>query len=100
MYRIALESLLGLRIRDGRTLELNPCVPDEWPGYGLDYRVPGGQTRYEIRVTNPRGAAGAVVAARLDGAPVAVERGRVRVPLASDDQLHRLDVELGPRAAS
>src|SRR3546814_14885246 len=34
MYRLVVESLLGLRL-DGNTLRLSPCIPPHWPGYRL-----------------------------------------------------------------
>jgi cyclic beta-1,2-glucan synthetase len=96
MHRIAVESLLGVQRLNGRRLRIRPCVPDDWPEYVVDVRLPGGETRCEIRVTNPRGTAAAVVVARLDGRPVAVAGGAVEVELADDGAVHRLDVELGP----
>ena len=34
LYRAALESLLGLRVRQGE-LSLNPCVPADWPSFEI-----------------------------------------------------------------
>jgi cellobiose phosphorylase len=47
MYRLLLESLLGLQ-RRGDRLRLAPCVPEDWPGYRIDYRF--GRTVYRIEV--------------------------------------------------
>ena len=74
MYRVALESVLGLRVVDGRTLEIRPCIPESWPGYRIDYRLPDGVTRCQILVDNPHGGEH-VVAASLDGQPVPVTEG-------------------------
>src|SRR3546814_947301 len=38
MYRLVLESLLGLRL-EGDTLRLSPCIPAGWPGYRVRYRL-------------------------------------------------------------
>jgi cyclic beta-1,2-glucan synthetase len=38
LYRAALESLLGLRIRQGQ-LSLNPCVPAHWPSFDITLRL-------------------------------------------------------------
>jgi cellobiose phosphorylase len=51
MYRLILESLLGLS-RTAGTLTLAPRIPAEWPGFTLSYRY--GKSRYEIHVS--RGA--------------------------------------------
>jgi cellobiose phosphorylase len=48
MYRLALESLLGLRL-EGDTLRLTPCLPANWPGFKLRYRYR--ETLYRIAVT-------------------------------------------------
>ncbi|HEU5177712.1 MAG TPA: glucoamylase family protein, partial [Burkholderiales bacterium] len=37
MYRLALESLLGLQL-EGDKLRLAPCLPASWPGFKLRYR--------------------------------------------------------------
>jgi cyclic beta-1,2-glucan synthetase len=47
MYRLILESLLGLRL-EGDRLRINPCLPPDWTGFTLRYRYRA--TPYEIRV--------------------------------------------------
>ena len=47
MYRLALESLLGLRL-EGDRLRLAPCLPASWPGFKLRYRYR--DTLYRIEV--------------------------------------------------
>ncbi|HMB71245.1 MAG TPA: glycosyl transferase, partial [bacterium] len=96
MHRVALESLLGIRLREGKFLEIRPCVPDDWPEYTVSCRAPDGVTTYEIRVTNPHGCSARVTEARLDGSAVPVRDGRASVPLARDGDLHHVEVELGP----
>jgi N,N'-diacetylchitobiose phosphorylase len=95
MLRVALESVLGLAVEDGARLVLRPCVPDAWPGYCIDYRALGGDTRYAIRVSNPSGCSARVVGVTLDGAPLAPVNGAAVVPLARDGRTHTLAVELG-----
>jgi cellobiose phosphorylase len=94
MYRLIVESLLGVTIENGR-LFLAPCIPADWKGFTMRYRYRG--TTYEIDVLqSPPGADAFVpaVAIALDG--VAQTGGSV--PLADDGQTHRVRVEL--RAAS
>ena len=38
LYRAALESLLGLSIRQGQ-LSLNPCVPAHWPSFDITLQL-------------------------------------------------------------
>jgi cyclic beta-1,2-glucan synthetase len=47
MYRLIVESLLGLRLEAGR-LRFAPVLPADWDGYTMDYRH--GQTLYCIAV--------------------------------------------------
>jgi cyclic beta-1,2-glucan synthetase len=47
MYRVALESLLGLDLR-GNKLRLNPKLPQDWPGFELTLRRGGTSWRFVI----------------------------------------------------
>jgi cyclic beta-1,2-glucan synthetase len=97
MYRVGLEDILGLRLEAGATLRVKPCIPDDWPGFTLDWTLPGGQgTTLALEVRNPHGRAEAVTHATLDGAPVEVADGEAVVALPADGAAHRLEVELGP----
>ena len=52
MYRLIIESLLGVRLETttaGARLVFAPCLPAAWPGYTLDYRYR--ETQYRIEVT-------------------------------------------------
>ena len=40
LYRAGLESLLGLKIRQG-VLTLAPCVPDDWPSFNVTLKLNG-----------------------------------------------------------
>ena len=98
MFRIALESVLGVTLHGGRTLRLRPCVPRAWPGFTVRYRVPGSRTTYELVVT--RAPAGAPTRVQAEGAPddgeaPRVEDGAVVVPLRADGGTHRVQVTLG-----
>ncbi len=102
MYRVALESVLGVRLEGGNKLAVKPCIPDEWPGYSMEWELPGAQgapggeaTRVEIVVRNPDRCSATVVNASYDGRPVRVLRGEARVPLLRDGARHRLEITLG-----
>ncbi|MBA4378013.1 MAG: glycosyl transferase [Gemmatimonas sp.] len=95
MHRTALESILGFRLAGGDAFELRPCVPDDWPRYGIAWRAPDGATTYDIAVLNPDGHARGVVAATLDGEPLACADGGVRVPVACDGRAHHVEAVLG-----
>jgi len=66
MYRLTLESLLGVR-RLGDRLIIAPCLPREWPGFSMTYRF--GETQYRIEViqTEPTAPVEGAVAVTVDG---------------------------------
>lgn len=49
MYRLMLESLLGLK-REGNTLGFSPCIPEDWTAYSMSYRF--GSSTYKIGFTH------------------------------------------------
>jgi cellobiose phosphorylase len=88
MYRIALESMLGIS-RHGAALHVAPCIPSAWPGYEVSYRYGG--SRYRIAVVNPEGRCGGVVRIEVDGAVLVGEA----IPLVDDGREHAVRVVMG-----
>jgi cyclic beta-1,2-glucan synthetase len=64
MYRIVLESMLGLA-RRGDHLTMAPCVPRAWNGFEIEYRYQ--KSVYVIRVENPHGVMSGVRKLEVDG---------------------------------
>ncbi|MFN8546009.1 MAG: glycosyl transferase [Candidatus Binatia bacterium] len=95
MYRVALESVLGLTLEGGRTLRIAPCIPDDWPGFRVEYRLVDGRTRYVIGVENPHRCTAGVVGASVDGRAVPVQGGAARISLRADGGVHVVRVTLG-----
>jgi cyclic beta-1,2-glucan synthetase len=56
MYRLIVESLLGLTLEKNR-LRFAPCLPADWPAYTMRYRY--GETAYDIAVRQATGGDGA-----------------------------------------
>jgi len=96
MYRLIVESLLGIRLvasHEGVRLLLSPCLPADWPGYTLEYRYR--QTSYRIEVSQV--AEGTVpMAVYLDDELQADGS----VPLLDDGQPHRVDARLSEERRS
>jgi N,N'-diacetylchitobiose phosphorylase len=91
LYRVAIESVLGLELRGGTELRLRPCIPADWPGYRLRYRLPDGTV---IRIVVERGSS--VSSVTLDGgAPNEAMNGTLTVPLIRDGGNHSVHVVLG-----
>jgi cyclic beta-1,2-glucan synthetase len=91
MYRVALESIIGLH-RRGNTLVLDPCIPSEWDEYVIEYRW--GETRYTITIRNPDRVNRGIRNMVIDGEP-----GQARpIRLDDDGAWHSVEVELGAGA--
>jgi cellobiose phosphorylase len=84
MYRLIVESLLGLRL-EKETLHLAPCLPANWQAFKIHYRYR--ETVFHIAVTQTRGSdakPGSVVSVMVDG----VDRHDLAIPLVDDRQEH------------
>jgi len=91
MYRLGLESILGLKHR-GRSFAVSPCIPASWDGFLVRWRH--GATLYEIAVENPKHRNRGVAEAWLDDARVDAQA----IPLLDDGAEHRLRVVMGEPA--
>jgi cellobiose phosphorylase len=87
LYRLIVESLLGLRTRAGR-LYVKPCMPEDWTTYSLRYRH--ADTVYHITVVRSSIAGGTAARTLLDG----VEVGDGGIPLDNDRREHMVEVRL------
>jgi cellobiose phosphorylase len=90
MYRLILESLLGLRL-DVDNLRFEPCLPARWPSFRIHYRYR--DTLYHIVVTQ----AAATDGQQTGGVTVVVDgtfRPDATVPLVDDRQEHAVEVSV------
>jgi cyclic beta-1,2-glucan synthetase len=90
MYRLILESLLGLRL-DVDKLHVAPCLPAHWDGFKVHYRHR--ETVYHIMVTQVhRDGDGTLGEPRvkLDG----VEQTTASIPLVDDHREHTVEVSV------
>jgi cellobiose phosphorylase len=84
MYRLVVESLLGLRLA-GERLYLAPCLPADWQSFTIHYRYR--ETVYHIVVTQAHGGD--------DGRGVTVDGIEQRdgaIPLIDDRRPHSVEV--------
>jgi cyclic beta-1,2-glucan synthetase len=95
MYRVAIESILGLRVEDGATLVIEPCIPDDWPSFVIQGALPDGSASYRVTVENPGGKAKRVLSAERDGVKAEVVDGTARIPLPRDGGFHEVRVTIG-----
>jgi cellobiose phosphorylase len=95
MYRLIVESLLGVRLvttAEGARLVLAPCLPETWTQFALHYRYR--TASYEIEIVQNEGD-GTGRELRLDGALQATDW----LPLADDARLHRVQLALRTRTS-
>jgi cellobiose phosphorylase len=91
MYRLVLESLLGVRLQvdaDGAMLVITPCVPSDWKSYAIDYRFRATTFHLQIELLDDDAAAQVI---ELDGLAVSGQG----VPLVDDTRPHTVLVRRG-----
>jgi cellobiose phosphorylase len=86
MYRLIMESLLGLRV-EGEVLYIEPVLPPDWEGYSLSYRHR--ETDYQITVHAPSEGSGPRHVL-INGELINSDR----LPLVDDGGEHRVDIHL------
>ncbi len=85
MYRLVLESLLGLRLETDK-LRFEPCLPADWEAFKVHYRYR--ETIYHITVLQT--GDGSVAGVTVDG----VELPGNAIPLLDDRQEHSVEVRI------
>ncbi|MGI9102583.1 MAG: GH36-type glycosyl hydrolase domain-containing protein [Terriglobales bacterium] len=89
MYRLILESLLGLRL-EVDNLHFEPCLPADWQLFTLHYRYR--ETLYHITITQTRDA-GSATLVTVDG----VQQDNIAIHLVDDRQEHTAEVRVVAR---
>jgi len=87
MYRLIVESLLGLRL-DVDKLHITPCLPPDWDGFKLHYRYR--ETVYHISVRQ-LSADGGVMRVCVDGK----DQLDLSITLVDDHKEHIVEVNIG-----
>jgi cellobiose phosphorylase len=86
MYRLIVESLLGLRLKVDE-LRLTPCLPADWEGFKMHYRYR--ETVYHITVLQTPAGNGEM-SVSVDG----VEQHDKTIPLVDDRKEHWAEVRI------
>jgi cyclic beta-1,2-glucan synthetase len=94
-YRVAVESIFGLRLEQGGILVMKPCLPDDWPLVEMTYTHPLWKTVYQITINNPTCRNESVKEVSLDGEDVPPVDGTARIPLSQDGLHHALLIVMG-----
>ena len=93
MYRLVVESLLGIRL-EGQQLRLAPCMPPAWNEFTLRYRYR--ETWYHIAVRRGEADAAALPEATIVTVDGVVQANNT-VALADDGLEHRVEVLVAAR---
>jgi cellobiose phosphorylase len=88
MYRLIVESLLGLRLEENK-LFFEPCLPADWEGYTMHYRFR--ETVYHIKVRQQQAGENEATTVTVDG----VLQLEMAIALVDDGQEHTVEVYLG-----
>ncbi len=94
MYRLVVESLLGLKLEVDR-LRFAPCLPPEWNEFSLRYRYR--ETYYDIAVRRTEVEAGDEADAATVTVDGVMQEGNF-VPLVDDRLEHRVEVRVASRS--
>jgi cellobiose phosphorylase len=92
MYRLIIESLLGLRQETDR-LFIQPCIPEDWTTFKVHYRYR--ETNYHITIMRTD-SIHSETRINLDGVDLHVEA----VPLVDDRKEHMVEVRTGQCGSS
>jgi cyclic beta-1,2-glucan synthetase len=85
MYRLILESLLGLKLETDK-LTFAPCIPAHWDGFTVRYRFR--ETSYHIRVMQKQAGEKEAATVTVDG----VAQPGKSITLVDDGQEHAVEV--------
>jgi cyclic beta-1,2-glucan synthetase len=112
MFRVAVETLLGMRREGGTTLVIDPVLSSSWPSCRIVWRLPSSTaslakpvgeastakqiaaTWYEITIANSSGRESGVQGVTIDGRAGEVRDGAARVELVDDGARHTVLVSL------
>nr|MBS0037305.1 hypothetical protein [Saprospiraceae bacterium] len=89
MYRVALESVLGLQL-NGDSILLKPAISESWEGYRIDLILDDDTTFYRIQIDNPDGLQSGLLEGTVDGEKVHFENSIALIPLKKDKLKHEV----------
>jgi cyclic beta-1,2-glucan synthetase len=94
LYRLIVESLLGLTL-EGARLRIAPCLPEDWTNYSINYRYRN--TSYRVSVVQVVAMTGRSVAplVTLDG----VTQADNSIALVDDQRIHLVEVRIERNAS-
>ena len=92
MYRVMLESILGLQIQEGNKLILQPLILPEWEYYAITVNSIDGKTTYHIKISNQQKRSEGSFDVQLDGDDLAMVDDIIEVEMRDDGKEHELEI--------
>ncbi|TVQ45060.1 MAG: glycosyltransferase 36 [Saprospirales bacterium] len=89
MYRVALESVLGLQL-NGDSILLKPAISESWVGYSITLILDDDSTTYLIQIENPDGLQSGLLEGTVDGETVRYEISPAVIPIIKDKLKHEI----------
>jgi cyclic beta-1,2-glucan synthetase len=93
MYRVALESVLGIQFH-GNSLLLNPAISENWDGFTVDLLLDDQATKYRIEIMNPNKLQTGFLAGTVDGLEVQFNEAPARISLYKDKKEHHIRLNI------
>ncbi|WP_265786665.1 GH36-type glycosyl hydrolase domain-containing protein [Fodinibius salicampi] len=93
MYRVALESILGIHIKKN-VMTINPVISSDWNSYRVKWKLRDGETVYQLEILNPDGLQSGGLEGTVDDEPVSFSKGKARITLKSDRKYHSISLQL------
>lgn len=93
MYRVALESILGLQLNKDHIL-LNPSISPDWPGYSIKIILDDKKTTCKITVDNPDGLESGLLAGTVNGKEIRFDKLPARIRIPKDRGTHEVHLRL------
>jgi cellobiose phosphorylase len=93
MYRVALESILGIQF-NGNNLLLNPAISKNWEGFTVDLLLDDHATKYQIEILNPYKLQSGLLVGKVDGVEVRFSEAPAKILLYKDGKQHQVRLDI------
>jgi cyclic beta-1,2-glucan synthetase len=93
MYRVILESILGLTLSEDAIL-LNPSISGDWSGFSMQIVLDDGKTTYQLEIDNPDKLQSGRLQGTVDSRKVTFDTKPARIELEMDGLEHKVKLRM------
>lgn len=94
MYRVILESILGLQINN-KKVSINPIIPKDWNNFELTLIDRITNTRHHIKVLHDSALPSGKIEGNIDGKPLKITGKATFFTLSTDGETHEINLRMG-----